>query len=241
MNTLVALGDSFSCGEGVGVRVPLDRTWPHLLAGHGGLRPLSVATPGARIRTVLEQQLPFVPRCRVATLLIGLNDVCRGSFSAERFHADLADVVDGLTRRGGVVLLARLHDPTRFLWLPGRLRAVVRHRVAAVNAAVDLVAADADRLAVLDLDRVGALRLRGAWAADGVHPTDYGHVAMAAAAGRALRGAGCPFAVRTPPAPERATTKVGHARWLVRHGAPYLLRNARVFATPVAEGLRRAG
>ncbi|MDX6217238.1 MAG: hypothetical protein QOG99_2822, partial [Frankiales bacterium] len=32
MSGLLALGDSFTCGEGVGVRVPLASTWAGVLA-----------------------------------------------------------------------------------------------------------------------------------------------------------------------------------------------------------------
>lgn len=240
MSCLVALGDSFTCGEGVGVHVPGLQTWPTVLAHHGGLTPMSMAAPGARVRDVREQQLPNAPQARVATVLIGLNDVRRGSFHAEQFHDDLKAVVDGMLHRSRVVLLGRLHDPAQFLRLPRPLRRIVHARVRDVNVAVDAAADSSSRVAVLDLARVPVLRLRCAWAADGVHPNVYGHAALARAAGEVLDAVGHPFMSPQLPPPQPATT-LGHVRWLVRHGAPYFVRHARVFARPVVETLRGAG
>ncbi len=240
MSSLVALGDSFTCGEGVGVRVQSTQTWPAVLAYHGGLRAMPLAAPGAGVRDVREHQLPEAPEARVATVLIGLNDVCRGRFHAEQFHDDLGAVVDGLRRRAHIVLLGRLHDPAQFLRLPRRLRRIVRSRVRGVNFAVD-ASADSSRVAVLDLARVPALRMRCAWAADGVHPNAYGHAALASAAAGVLDAGGHRFVSPQLPPAQPATTALQHARWLVRHGAPYIVSHSRVFARPVAEALRRAG
>ncbi len=241
MSSLVALGDSFTCGEGVGVHVPSLHTWPAVLAHHGGLTPMSLAAAGARVRDVRELQLPNAPQARVATVLVGLNDICRGSFHAEQFHDDLKAVVDGMLHRSRVVLLGRLHDPSQFLRLPRRLRRIVHARVRAVNVAVDAAADSSSRVAVLDLARVPALGWRCAWAADGVHPNAYGHAALARAAGGVLDAAGQRFVSPQLPPAQPATTALQHARWLVRHGAPYIVSHSRVFARPVAEALRRAG
>jgi len=238
---LVALGDSFSCGEGVGVRVPLSQAWPAVLARHAGLEPLPLARPGARVRDLREQQLPLTPEAPVATVLVGLNDVCRGAFDAGRFAADYHDLVDGLLQRVDVVLVGRLHNPTQFLWVPKPLRQIVDVRTAAINAAIDEAAGGKTRVPVLDLAAIQALQLRCAWAADGVHPTVFGHTALASAGAEALRETGRGVDAVVLPLRAKGTTKVRHAVWLARYGVPYLALNARVFATPIAEGLRRAG
>ena len=238
---LVALGDSFSCGEGVGVRVPIAQAWSTVLARHAGLEPFPLARPGARVRDLRDQQLPLTPDSPVATVLVGLNDVCRGAFDAGRFADDYHALVDGLLRRVDVVLVGRLHNPTQFLWVPKRLRRIVEARTAAINAAIDDVARGQDRVPALDLAAVEALQLRCAWAADGVHPTVFGHTALASAGAETLRETGRGVEPVVLPLRAKGTTKVRHAVWLARHGVPYLALNARVFATPIAEGLRRAG
>lgn len=241
MTRLVALGDSFSCGEGVGVRVPISQAWSTVLARHAGLEPLPLARPGARVRDLREQQLPMTPDAPVATVLVGLNDVCRGAFDATRFADDYYELVEGLRKRVDVVVAARLHNPTQFLWVPKQLRRVVGARTDAINSAIDIVADGDSRVPVLDLGEVDALKLRSAWAADGVHPSMFGHTALASAAAETLRESGRSVEAVVLSMRAKGTTKVGHAVWLARHGVPYLALNARVFATPIAEGLRRAG
>lgn len=241
MDGLVALGDSFSCGEGVGVRVPLAQTWCTVLARQAGLTPIPLARPGARVRDLRVEQLPLTPDAPVATVLVGFNDVCRGAFDASRFRDDYHGLVDGLLARVDVVIVGRLHDPTQFLWLPRRLRSITHTRSEAINAAIDEVAAPSERVAVLDLGGVEALRLRCAWATDGVHPTVFGHTALASAGAEVLRQAGHIIDSPALPAGTKGTTKIRHAVWLARYGVPYIALNARVFATPIAEGLRRAG
>lgn len=238
---LVALGDSFSCGEGVGVRVPLAQTWCTVLARHAGLTPLPLARPGARVRDLLAEQLPLTPEAPVATVLVGFNDVCRGSFDADKFRDDYHALVDGLLGRVDAVMVGRLHDPTQFLWIPKRLRQIVHGRTDAINAAIDDVAAASPRILVLDLDDVDALRLRCAWATDGVHPTVFGHTALASAGAELLRQAGHVIEALSLPSSTKGTTKIRHAVWLAQYGVPYIALNARVFARPIAEGLRRAG
>lgn len=231
---VVALGDSTSCGEGVGLRVPAQRTWPALLAAAvdgGALVPLAVA--GSRVRDVRRHQLPAARAARpaVATLLVGLNDVSRGGFDARAVRADLRAVVRSLLRTGAAVLVGRLHDPCRHLPLPAPLAAHVRARVAAVNAAVD----DAARLGahVLDLATVPALAERRAFAVDRLHPGPAAHAALAAAAADVLRAAGVPVGVPAAvPLPPRAPGLVTTAWWGTRHGAPWLAAHARDVVLP---------
>ena len=238
---LVALGDSFTCGEGVGVHVPLAATWTALLAGAiPGAHHTSYATPGARVRDVRQYQVPKVSSATIVTLLVGLNDVARSGWDAGRVEGDLVSVADELCHRADTVLLVRLHDPVRLLWVPAPLRRLARERVAVVNAAVDR-ASRLPRVHVLDLARVELLRDRAVWAVDGVHPDPAGHVALAQAASAVLRDAGH-LVGATPPVPQcRAASRRERAHWLARHGLPYLARNVRTLGTPALEGvLRRA-
>lgn len=226
MTTLVALGDSTSCGEGVGLRLDPRQTWPARLAravpdGDGVL----LAAPGARLRDVVARQVPRLAAADpdVVTLLIGFNDVARQDFCAERFAVDLDRVVDAALDAGALLLLARLPEPGAHLPLPDGLRQVVRERTAAVNDAVDEARAGcAGRAVVMDLARLPALRLRQAWDVDRVHPNGAGHALVAEAAAAVLRQAGLAVgAVDTCPLPP-APGLVREALWLLRDGLPWL-------------------
>lgn len=223
---VVALGDSTSCGEGVGLRVPARCTWPALLCAQlPGTEVTSVAVAGAGVRDVRAAQLPLVlaSDADLCTLLIGLNDVSRGGFERSAFAADLRAVVDGLRTTGALVLLATLHDPTAVLPLPSRLRAAVQERIAAANDAVlDCVG---EEVLLLDLAALTSLRQRRMWDVDRVHPNVAGHAAIAAAAADVLRTAG--HRVGAVPQPEgcRSNDAVREARWTLRHGLPWLGRH----------------
>jgi lysophospholipase L1-like esterase len=240
VNTVLAtLGDSVTCGEGVGLRIPPEQTWPWLLGTATGLTPHSLAVAGATIGDLREKQLPQLPRCAVAGVLIGLNDVCRGSFDESRFEAELAAVLHGLQWRADRIVLATLPDPSRYLWVPKRVRRLVSNRLAAANSAIERAGSSSSHVQVLDLTAVPDLALRCAWSPDRVHPSPFGHVAIAAAATELLGALPTSDLTVAPPA-ERAPN-ASQAWWLMRHGTGYLVRRGHTFARPVLEGLRRAG
>ena len=243
---VAALGDSTSCGEGVGLRVPLEGTWPARLAAalpDAELLPLAVA--GCRVQALREHQLPaaLAAEPHLATVLIGLNDVARGAYDPAAVGEHLRAVVRALRRAGTTVLLGRLHDPAQHLVLPPPLRRVASVRTAAVNRAVDAAAEEARRgdggdVLVLDLARVPALRLRRAWAVDRVHPTAAAHGLIAAAAARVLADTGWPVG-RVPPAPlPPAPGRLAEAWWAGRHGLPWAAANLRDLAAPVVAAAR---
>jgi lysophospholipase L1-like esterase len=222
MTTLVALGDSLSCGEGVGVRVPLPLTWTALLAAAlPTTTHLPLARPGARIADVRERQLPLASQGRLVTLLAGLNDVARPGFRAAAVRDHLLRTVEEITRAGSTLLLGRLHDPTVQLWVPRPLRRHAHARVAVVNAAVDEAGAW-PRVRVLDLDAIPELREPGAWAVDRVHPSPAGHAAIAAAAADVLRVNGWGFAELPRVHVPQPASPAERSWWMVRHGLPYL-------------------
>lgn len=220
---IVALGDSTSCGEGVGISIPSGATWPaRLAAATPGAELLPLAVAGSRLCDVKDAQLDAAVRSRadVVTLLIGLNDVARAGFDPGAFRQSLAEVVGALRSTGALLLLGRLHDVTAVLPLPPALRETVRSRTRAVNAAVDALLDE--RVLPLDLAAVPGLRMRRMWDVDRVHPNAAGHALIADAAARALRSAGLPVGpVRQPPMPS-APGPLREARWLIRHGLPWL-------------------
>ena len=243
--TLVALGDSMSCGEGVGVRVPLHLTWPALLAQTLALQHVSYARPGARAHDVLAEQVgpALAAQPSVVTLLIGLNDVLRSSNCAV---GPLLTETLATFGTKPVLLVVRLHDPTLPLPMPRGARAAVRRRVALVNAAVDQAAA-VTGARVLDLGALPALRRREAWAVDRMHPSPYGHALIAAAAA-ALLDDGKTAATLNEGETVQAevallalatSSRLAELAWLSRHGVPYLAVHGRRMVPGVVAGLAR--
>ena len=238
---VVVLGDSFTCGEGVGVRVDPEHTWVALLArALPAGRLVRLAVPGARVADVRSGQLPRVPGgADVATLLVGLNDVARSGFDPAAVGADLLHTVAALRSRADDVLLGRLHDAGALLPLPARVAQAARRRIEQVNAAVD-EAAGWPGVRVLDLRSVPALGQPGGWSVDRIHPSPAGHRGMAAAALEALRGAG-----RRPATPigevvvPRGSSRHARGWWAVRHGLPYAAGHLREIGAPIASAVLR--
>ncbi|MGY1744231.1 GDSL-type esterase/lipase family protein [Blastococcus sp. SYSU D00695] len=241
MTVVAALGDSLSCGEGVGLRIQPARTWVGLLAAAlPGARLVRLAVAGARVGDVRTRQLPQLPGdVDLATVLAGLNDVGRAGFDPDAVAGDLRAVVAAAHRRGAQVLLGRLHDPAAVRPVPRRVATAVRARVAAVNATVDELARQPG-VHVLDLGAVPVLARPGGWAADRIHPAEAGHRGMAAAAAGVLAATGrfAPAALPAGPEP-RGPGRAERAWWTLRHGLPYALTHARDLGQPVASALLR--
>ncbi|SNS99034.1 Lysophospholipase L1 [Geodermatophilus pulveris] len=227
---VVSLGDSTSCGEGVGVRVPADRTWPSLLArGVPDAELTCLAVAGARLRELRAGQLaPAVAAApHLATLLVGLNDIARGGFCGRSFARDLAVVVQALRGVGATVLLGRLHDPCRLLPLPAPVRGAVLRRVAEVNGAVDRLAV-LPGVHVLDLAAVPGVQERRSWDVDRLHPAAELHGRIARTAAEVLQRAGLGLELPpVPPLPAGGPSVVREALWAARHGAPWLVGHLR--------------
>ena len=216
MSGLLALGDSFTCGEGVGVHVPLASTWAGVLATALGLEHRSLAVAGSRVRDVVSGQLPAAGEAAVSTLIVGLNDVARSGFDATAVREGLRTAVHHVADLADIVVVGRLHDPSRMLWMPPPMRSLVRRRLEQLNAAVD-EAGERPGVVVVDLAAVPELQHPAGWAVDRVHPSVTGHRALARAAAAAL-GHDLPTAEDVGRAPGLARRVV----WSTRHGAPYL-------------------
>ena len=220
---LVALGDSFSCGVGVGVELPLRETWVGLIGAALGAEVELLASPGMASGEVLRDQVPDAVRDPgdVATLLVGLNDIVRAKFDPVATRANVHAIVSGLCAAYPVVLVARLHDAVALLPLPRAMRRRYVQRIADVNAALEEAVARHANCALFDLDDVPALRARCAWAVDRIHPSRYGHhtIAAAALAGlpSALRPALAPVAV-----PETPPSLRDELSWFLASGGPWL-------------------
>ena len=230
---VIALGDSITCGEGVGVRVHLAHTWAAVLAHALDAEFELLAQRGARTSQMRAEQLPIALRQRapLATVLVGLNDVSRTGWQPRQVPLDLRATVASLQAAGSTVLLARLHDPTLQLPMPATIRRAARDRIAVINDEVDALVRPG--VLLLDLAAIPELWRRSGWAVDRVHPSVLGHRAIAQAALGVLRREGW----RTPeevslPSHWRQPGRLAEAAWLARHGAPFLLRNATKLAVP---------
>jgi len=143
---LLALGDSITVGVGdtVGPDAEYGPGWAAHLATVLGMEAFTnLATNGARSHDVARTQLDaaLALRPRVATVLVGGNDVLRSDFDARLTLMDLHRSVSELVRSGADVVLVRLPVIGLFELSPRLVRHVMRRRVAAINAAVEEVAA----------------------------------------------------------------------------------------------------
>jgi lysophospholipase L1-like esterase len=264
---LVVLGDSFSCGVGVGVVVAPERTWVGLLGAALGMHIDLLASPGLASAEVAHAQLPCAldRPGTIATVFVGLNDVVRSAFDPDATHAHIATIVGELGACHDVVLVVLLHDAMARLPLPRAIRRRYGARLDAVNAALAAASANCANAVPLDLAAVPALRARCAWAVDRIHLSEYGHHAVATAGLRALRMREAavsivsavptvptvltvPTATVAPmPIPDAAAGKLAELRWFVTHGAPWLAsRLPKVVVGRVDDGtgvdqLRRVG
>ncbi|MQA34487.1 GDSL-type esterase/lipase family protein [Modestobacter roseus] len=246
MTVVAALGDSLTCGEGVGLRIEPAATWVgQVAAALPGAQLVPLAVAGARVADVRDRQLARLDETvaggpDLATLLVGLNDVARSGFDADSVGAGVFGVVAALRGRGAEVLVGRLHDPAAVLRLRGPLATAVRRRTAAVNAAVDAAGA-LPGVHVVDLAGVPALAAGAGWAVDRVHPSRTGHQGLAVAAAGVLRTAGWDLPPLREPDPGRGPTVAAQAWWAVRHGLPYALGHARELGGPVASAVLHRG
>ncbi|WP_240644252.1 SGNH/GDSL hydrolase family protein [Antribacter gilvus] len=239
---MVALGDSITVGVGdsVGSDAVHGPGWAaHLAALLRTEAFTNLATNGARVRDVRRDQLPraLALRPTLATVFAGGNDVLRSDFDAREVERDLRATVTALRTAGTDVVLATLPRIGLFELAPSVVRAVVRRRVAAVNAAVSTVDPPRPgrdlpgRLLVVDSVAAVAPAGRGAWHIDRVHPSPAGHRQLALTAAAALgepADVGPGLADRLPAAPPPPTLPERVA-WLVTAGVPWCVRRGGDF------------
>ena len=246
---LVSLGDSFSCGEGVGLRIDLPQTWVGLLASAlPDCRWADLAVAGATVGDVRAEQLPvaLAHRPDLVTLLVGLNDVVRAGFEPAQVAEHLSAVVETLLASGAAVLLVRLHDPGAMLPIPQQLTGPLRRglavRVGVLQATVDGLA-DRPGVHVLDLADVPGLGNAAGWATDRIHPSAIGHRDIAVEASKLLRRAGrTVMPLASAAHGSGGPSAAAQLRWFVAHGLPWTASHARSVALPllaVAAGLSR--
>jgi len=179
---ILALGDSYTIGEGVEAR---DR-WPLQLAARVRDRGIPVGEPTIVARTgwTTDELSHGIDAARLeppydlVTLLIGVNDQFRGATAAAyrpRFRA-LLDRAVGFSRDDpGRVVVLSIPDWSVTPFAAGRDRAAIAAAVRAFNVVNREEASRTDRSAVRWVDITassrGAARDPALLAADGLHPS----------------------------------------------------------------------
>jgi acyl-CoA thioesterase-1 len=170
----VALGDSMS--QGIGAQ-DISGGWVgqlhgRLAAAGRDLGLVNLSVTGARVRNVLDEQLPQLaglPRRPVlVTVLVGANDMF-----APRGRAAAVESFDRL-------IAALPADSTVIATLPRR-----NSHALAINALIDHAAAEG-RVRVADMRGRTVLSLRGTFAEDHFHPNERGYSTIADRFGTAL-------------------------------------------------------
>ena len=216
---VLAFGDSITNGGGElqwGVAL---QSWAQWLARGLGLPYTGCAIDGARVRDVVDAQIPaFASRTAhpgarydLGCLYIGVNDVRSPDWDAAAFEPPFREALAFLGERCDRVLTV-----TAPLDL-GRPRAGAK--VEELDRVVERAAADAGAL-VLDLRQFGA---RNLVMADHVHPTAFGQISIAERALDLLQRDGLPAAVRPS-----ALISYETSRWKrLRGDATYAYRSAK--------------
>ncbi|GAA4685556.1 hypothetical protein GCM10023215_20950 [Pseudonocardia yuanmonensis] len=251
VTTLATLGDSTAVGLGDPLPGGGWRGFPVLLrdALGPGTRLLNPARTGARMADVRHTQLPAVLPARpdAAVICAGMNDTLRSDFDPAGICTDLAATLGGLAAAGTFPVVLRYHDHTRVFRLPGRLRAALRTRVTALNAAIDTAIAETTAggpdVGVLDLHLLPGGYEREAWSVDRLHPSELGHRLLARAAGELLAGSGYAVPAPVPIAcgGGREITALHRAAWIMVRGTPWLVRRGRDLGPVILHGLLTGG
>ena len=191
----VALGDSLTAGRDDhgpgGARIG----WAQRLAGILSTRTavpcalINLASDGASVTTVIEQQLPPAERLGpdLVSVTVGMNDIRDPGFSQDRFAAELGRLLDGLIPTGATVLTCTLPDIAEILPLPAGLVGLARQRIREASDTIREQAA-ARGFLCLDAWSMPAAADPGLFGPDRIHPNASGHQLMAALCADLLLG-----------------------------------------------------
>lgn len=136
----LALGDSYTAGEGVGLK----ERWTNVLLDRlrGSAFPIDTLTTIAKTgwttdelqEAIVESRLGGV--CNLITLLIGVNDQYRGH-TADQYRASLQRLANPLPRhvqKGGRLIILSIPDWSVTPFAQGRDRAQIAREIDAFNA-----------------------------------------------------------------------------------------------------------
>ncbi|MER7115322.1 SGNH/GDSL hydrolase family protein [Saccharomonospora azurea] len=229
----VAIGDSQTEGVGDpdgsgGWRGFADRLAEQLAGLTPDLHYANLAVRGRLARQVRDEQLDVALALRPAlvTVVAGMNDLVRPSFSATEVGACLDDMFAELTASGARVATLTFPDLSQ---LTPILRPL-RHRVLDLNASIRTSAAR-HGVALVDTFGYSVITDSRLWCPDRLHANPVGHARIAAAFAQALGLPGSDDSWSKPlPAGERRTVVSRVADdlgWLARFVGPWVYRRVR--------------
>ncbi|HEY1134923.1 MAG TPA: SGNH/GDSL hydrolase family protein [Nocardioides sp.] len=237
-STTVGVGDpmpgtALGIGAGATGQDGTWRGWATLLAraleASYDVSFFNLAVSGATARDVVERQLRDATdhRPHLVSLVVGLNDTMRSTWSPEALRSDVLHAADRLTADGALLMTARFHDHGEILGLPMLLRRPMQRRIEVVNAVYDEVHAAYGGVRV-DLATCAAVRERASWSIDRMHPSERGHRALARRFAEELTAAGLPVEPpRAEPDAEHEVTWREDLGWIVTEAVPWIGRRVR--------------
>jgi len=190
VRSYVALGDSFTAGNGIRT----GHRWADLLAvglaaGRDDFEYVNLARDGADSGAVMETIEPTVDlQPDLVTLICGANDVLLNTRPDIGGFGERFDLMLGRLRRGipGVRLMVSTYpDDWRLPGLGARTRRRIDEGIRSVNRIIIETAADHSVLC-LDVTRHPGIREPGNLDEDGLHPSALGHRRAAREYARAL-------------------------------------------------------
>ena len=240
----VALGDSATSGVGEPAPGGTRHSWARILAeaiseSHD-LSFCNVAEPGSTTEDVWLRQLPDAlgHRAHLAALIVGLNDTMRASWDRAAVRTYLLMSAAALTSRGAILMTVRFHEHARVMRLPRPLARLMTGRVEELNEILDEVHRIYGGIRV-DLSDFPEVYDNRFWSVDRLHPSEFGHRALATRFAEILHDHGlrfpAPHVDSAPLEPRRLDT----ARWLCTEVAPWLGRRARRLGTEVTTSVVR--
>jgi lysophospholipase L1-like esterase len=185
--SFVVLGDSTAAGVGAG---SVENAYPVLLASrlaeeHNRRVTLtSLGVSGARIRTVLKDQVPQVAAAKpdLIFVAIGANDVTHLT-TLDTVHLEMSLLIDALQSTGAVVVVAGPPDMRAAAWLEP-LRSLAGWRGRQVAETIERAATERGAT-IVPLAREAApyfaAHPEDAYGADNFHPGPGGYAAWARA------------------------------------------------------------
>lgn len=190
VNSYVALGDSFTAGNGIGT----GRRWPDLLAaeladGRRDFEYLNLAQDGADSRAVMatiDSAVGLMPE--LVTLTCGANDVLLSTRpDIAGFESRFDHMLGHLTRTvpGVRILVSTYPDGWGMAGLGPRTRRRVDEGIRALNRTI-LDVSSANAVPCMDVTSHPGAREPGNIHPDGLHPSAQGHRRAAFEYARAL-------------------------------------------------------
>jgi lysophospholipase L1-like esterase len=233
----VAIGDSTT--EGVGDEGPdgAPRGWADRFAAaladrHGHIAYANLAIRGRTTARIRREQAEAAMALQpdLISAVVGVNDLVATRLDIDAFSHDVTALFATLRGDGATVLSATLPDLTGLVPAPRRVRGILRHRHAAMNAVL-IAAAQEHGIGLLRLDELPASADARVWRPDRIHPNPVGHALFAAAMLQLLEGDPITVSAQDDPGygvlPYARPGALSAVGWAARYLVPRTVRRLR--------------